>query len=323
VLFHGILGYIDLIQVSRPKNRNLELAELFAKLSYVEETKQFANEGLPTPQSNELQIQSATPDNPPWNIREAVAIWVLSVLAIVIIPSIFLVSYLVAVRRQVSENEQLLNWITSDPTAVFLQIIGIIPAHIVTILIAWLVVTKMRKFSFRQTLGWNSGGMAWWHYIAILMGFFALAGVVGTYFPEQENDLIRMLRSSRSAVYIVAFMATFTAPLVEEVVYRGILYSAFQRTFGVPFAVIIVTFLFAIVHVPQYYPSFSTIFLLTLLSLILTLVRVRTNNLLPCIILHTIFNGFQSILLVLDPYLPKTVFSTDPSAAIQHLLHTF
>ncbi|MGI8410322.1 MAG: CPBP family glutamic-type intramembrane protease, partial [Pyrinomonadaceae bacterium] len=94
----------------------------------------------------------------------------------------------------------------------------------------------------------------------------------------------------------------------------------FQRTLGIPIAVIIVTLLFAVVHVPQYYPTFSTIFLLTLLSLILTLVRVRTNNLLPCVILHTIFNGFQSMLLIFEPYLPKTVFSTEPSATILQLL---
>jgi len=317
VLFHGILGYIDFIQVSRLKTRNLEVTLVFVKLSHVEETNRFTNEISPILQPDDLEIkQSPSPDDPPWNLWIAVGVWVLSVLAIIIIPSIFLLPYLVTLRQQVSDNIQLVDLLKSDPTAVFLQIIGIIPAHILTILIAWIVVTKMRTFSFRQTLGWKSGGMAWWHYVAILLGFFALAAIVGNYFPEQDNDLIRMLRSSRTAVYVVAFMATFTAPLVEEVVYRGILYSAFQRAFGIPFAVIIVTLLFALVHVPQYYPSFSTIFLLTLLSLILTLIRVRTNNLLPCVILHTIFNGFQSILLVLEPYLPKTVFSPETPSMI-------
>ena len=114
---------------------------------------------------------------------------------------------------------------------------------------------------------------------------------------------MKILRSSRSAVYVVAFLATFTAPLVEEVVYRGVLYSALQKSFGVWVAVLLVTFLFALVHVPQYYPSYSTIFLICLLSLILTLVRVRTANLLPCIVLHTVFNGVQSLVLVLQPLL--------------------
>src|SRR6478609_4855946 len=107
-----------------------------------------------------------------------------------------------------------------------------------------------------------------------------------------------MLASSRVVVFLVAFMATFTAPIVEEVVYRGILYSAFQRARGPVLATVAVTLLFASVHVPQYYPSYSTIGLLVLLGLILTLIRARTNNLLPCIVLHTIFNGLQSVLLI-------------------------
>jgi membrane protease YdiL (CAAX protease family) len=115
---------------------------------------------------------------------------------------------------------------------------------------------------------------------------------------------MRILRSSRLALYVVAFLATFTAPIVEEVVYRGVLYSALQRAWGVPAAFVTVTLLFSLVHVPQYYPSYSTIFLLTLLSVLLTSIRMLTGNLLPCIILHFVFNGLQSLLLVLEPVLP-------------------
>ena len=141
----------------------------------------------------------------------------------------------------------------------------------------------------------------WWHYAVILVAFFVFAAIIGNYFPEKENDLIRILQSSQSAVYLVAIVATFTAPLVEEVIYRGVLYSAFQRAFGIPAAFALVTGLFALVHVPQYYPSFSTIFLLTVLSMTLTAIRVVSNNLLPCVILHTLFNGIQSIFLILRP----------------------
>ncbi len=142
---------------------------------------------------------------------------------------------------------------------------------------------------------------------------------VGNYFPEKENDLIRILQSSRTAVYIVAIMATFTAPLVEEVVYRGVLYSAFQRTFGIPAAFVLVTALFAIVHVPQYYPSYSTLFLLTVLSLTLTAIRVKSNNLLPCVILHTLFNGIQSVFLILRPDFAVPVIP-DQAASLLYLL---
>ena len=105
----------------------------------------------------------------------------------------------------------------------------------------------------------------------------------------------------------MAFIATFTAPFIEEVIYRGVLYSAFQRAWGIPAAFILTTLLFSVVHVPQYYPSYSTIFLLTVLSMTLTAIRVKTDNLLPCVILHTLFHGIQSTLLILEPVMRSAV----------------
>ena len=258
-----------------------------------------------------------TPNDPPWTIAPALGVWIASVLFILIIPSIFLLPYLASLDPPISDTDQIIEFAKSDPTSIVLQILGIIPAHILTLVLAWLVVTRLRRFSFRETLGWEKGGFAWWHYAIVLGSFLVVAAVVNIVAPEQENDLIRILKSSRSAIYMVAFVATFTAPLVEEVVYRGILFSAFQRSFGMPAAFLFVTLLFSIVHVPQYYPSYSTIFLLTLLSFTLTAIRVRTNNLLPCIILHTLFNGFQSIFLLLEPALKSPVLHEQPASLLQ------
>ena len=262
-----------------------------------------------------------TPDNPPWNSWTAFGVWAASVFLIIVLPNLFVFPYLLQKGVIATDSAQLIEFLQKDPMAIILNVIAIIPAHILTLVLAWLVVTKYKRFSFRATLGWDWGGFNWWNCLLILGGFFVAAAVVSNFLPEQDNELMRILRSSRTAVYIVAFMATFTAPIVEEVVYRGILYSAFQRTFGVLAAVIVVTALFALVHVPQYYPSYSTIFLICLLSLILTLIRVRTKNLLPCIVLHTIFNGIQSLILIFEPYLTNiTNQSENKAAAIIRLL---
>ncbi|CAN5376899.1 hypothetical protein BH10ACI2_BH10ACI2_21950 [soil metagenome] len=250
----------------------------------------------------------------------ALGVWVASVLFIVIVPSLLLIPYLFLHDPPLTDNAQMVEFAKSDPTSVVLQIAGVLPAHILTIVLAWLVVSRGRKFSFLKTLGLNGGGIwTWISYPVILAGFLVVATIVSHYFPEQENDLIRMLRSSRAAVYVIAFVATFTAPFVEEVVYRGVLYSAFQRVTGSPVAFLVVTFLFALVHVPQYYPSYSTIFLLVLLSVTLTAIRVKTNNLLPCVILHTLFNGLQSVGLIFEPLLKQPDVPA-PVAAIINLL---
>lgn len=244
-----------------------------------------------------------SPDNPQWSSLEAIGVWIASVIFIIIIPAIILLPYLAMNGVHLTDAEQLTEFVKTDPMSIVVQIAAIVPAHLLTVALGWLVVTRARRFSFKEMLGWESGGFVWWQYIAVLVGFALIAVAVGNLIPEQENDLIRMLKSSRMAVYAVAIVATLTAPFVEELVYRGVLYPAFQKTLGVPAAFLLVTFLFALVHVPQYWPSVSTIILLTLLSLILTAIRVKTGNLLPCVIFHTIFNGLQSILLILEPHL--------------------
>lgn len=242
------------------------------------------------------------PDNPPWNVRSAAAVWLLSVLLILFLPMIALFPYLAA-RGVRGSKAEIQDFVLNDPTAVLIQILSVIPAHFITFAAAWLVVTRGRKYDFFQAIGWKSGGMRWWHYPLILGAFFTVAAIIGSYFPERETDLIRILKSSKTAVYAVAILSVATAPIVEEVVYRGLLYSAIQRSAGKVFAVAIVTILFTVVHIPQYYQSISTIGLLALLSLILTVVRAATKNLLPCFILHLIFNAVQSVLLLFNPEL--------------------
>lgn len=255
----------------------------------------------------ETSETNPTPDNPPWNGWAAFGVWLASVVFIVVFPNLFLIPYVAQNNVDLTDQLKLLEFVKSDTTAIILQLAAVLPAHFLTLILAWFVVTRFNRFSFKQTLGWSWGGFKIWHLIGVSFFCYAVGLILINIFGQKENDFQQMLKSSRAAVYLVAFFATFTAPLVEEVVYRGVLYSAFQRRLGKIFAVILVTVLFAAVHVPQYSqnldPDYGTILTLCIVSLILTLIRVRAENLLPCIVLHTIFNGVQSVLLVFEPYL--------------------
>lgn len=285
----------------------MELKFILDTLSNVENQEiQDYNEPLRVQLEN-LPTESPkfTPNNPPWNSLMAFLIWVASILFILVIPTIGIIVYVMTKGADLTDSNKLSESIQSDPNAILVNIICVIPAHLLTILLAWLVVTQTNKYSFREMLGWKWGGFNVLYLVGIVIGVFIIAAILSNFIPEKDNDLLKILRSSRMSVYFVAFMATFTAPLVEEVVYRGLMYSAFQRTLGISGAVTLVTLLFALVHVPQYYPSYSTIIMICLLSLVLTLVRVKSKNLLPCIILHTMFNGIQSIFLIAEPYLKQ------------------
>ncbi|HKP68113.1 MAG TPA: CPBP family intramembrane glutamic endopeptidase [Pyrinomonadaceae bacterium] len=253
-----------------------------------------------------------TPDNPPWNIPVAIGVWLLSVIFILAVPMFFVVPYVVSQGLDYSDQARLKDFLVTDPTVVILQLAPIILAHLLTLFVAWFVVTKANAYSFRDTLGWNMNGFRVWHSIALTLFFFGVVATLTVIFGKVENDFDRLIKTSRVAVYLIAFFATFTAPIVEEVVYRGLLYSAFKRRWGTILAIIVPTLLFTLVHVPQYSvnntPDYATVITLLLLSLTLTLVRSGTGNLLPCIVLHTIFNGIQSVLLIAEPY----VMPSDP-----------
>ena len=253
------------------------------------------------------QVYLPTPDNPPWNGWLAIGVWVLSVVIVLLTPVIFVAPYLFSQKIDMTDNPRLREFLLRDPTAVMLQLAPIILAHGLTLLIAWFVVTRGNTYSFRQTLGWKMGKFRWWYALLITFAFYALAILLMSVFTDVENEFEVMIKSSRYAVYLVAFFATFTAPLVEEVIYRGLLYSSFQRRFGAGVAISLVTILFTIVHVPQYSvgatPDYATVIALLLLSLTLTCLRAATGNLLPCIVLHTVFNGLSSAMLLAEPYL--------------------
>jgi uncharacterized protein len=286
------------------------------------------SENFPSPPIKKDFIPSETlpvsPNNPPWSGWAAFGVWFVSVAFIILFPLIFLLPYMATQNIGFSDKIALADFVKNDSTAILLQIVAVIPAHIFTFILAWLVVTKFRKYSFREMVGWQWNGFKIWHSLVIFAVFYGIALLLTNILGEIETDFDRMLKSSRTIIFVVAFLATFTAPLVEEVVYRGLLYSAFQRKFGVILAVALVTILFTAVHIPQYssesVPNYASIITLLLLSLTLTLIRVRTGNLLPCVFLHTIVNGIQSIMLILSPYLEKYIEThSEQTASLIHL----
>src|SRR5205085_4793392 len=152
--------------------------------------------------------------------------------------------------------------------------------------------------SAKKAIGWNwNGPIGLTQSVALAILLFGVSLSLALVFGGKETELERVLDSSRAAALIIAVLAVATAPLVEEIIYRGILYPALRRSAGTMPAVIIVTLLFTIPHVPQYWPNVAVISSITLLSVVLTVVRAYTRSLLPCFVIHIVFNGIQSFLI--------------------------
>jgi membrane protease YdiL (CAAX protease family) len=250
---------------------------------------------------HEIVSPEIGPNSPPWGLLSAVALWIASVVLMLFMPAIFVLPY---IQQQGVPFESLAEFVSNDKTAIFLQILSIIPTHLITLALAWAIVTRLGKYPFFAMLGWKwDSTFNFWRSAGLALLLFIVGMGIILAWGGPETQLDKIIKSSRATAFIAALMATATAPLVEEIIYRGLLYSAIQKLLGAKAAVAIVFALFALVHVPQYLSNVAVILTISLLSLVLTLVRAKTGKLLPCFVIHLIFNGVQAVLIVLDPYL--------------------
>jgi hypothetical protein len=163
---------------------------------------------------------NVNPENPPWGVLLALITWLLSFAAVALVPIICVQPY-VAYRFKggpVPTQEILL----ADKTFVFLLVLGWIPAHLLTLVLIWAVATRLGKYSLKEVMGFSwspefrlgkSAG------IAILL--FVMAWIIAAFFGAKKTDLDQILDSSRAAALTLAFVAVATAPLIEEMIYRG------------------------------------------------------------------------------------------------------
>jgi membrane protease YdiL (CAAX protease family) len=273
------------------------------------------------PQQSQVTATAPDPNNPPWGLLQGFLTWFASVVLLWLIPNLFALPYIATHYQGIPgpTREVLL----SDRTLILIFLAGTLPAHALTLLLAWAVASRFGKISWRKSLGFSwPENFGIWKSVGLAILLFVLAMLIIYNFGGQDTELERILRSSRAAALITAFVATATAPLAEEVIYRGVLYAPLQRAVGPFLAVALVTSVFAALHVLLYWPNVAAITAISLLSLVLTTVRARTGRLLPCFIIHLVFNGIQSIIIVVDPYL-RILFEAVRKDAATGIVHFF
>lgn len=113
------------------------------------------------------------------------------------------------------------------------------------------------------------------------------------------NPILELFSESLESIYTTmlnmnSFMlitCVFIAPVVEEILFRGIIQSDFQNKYGAVFSIIASSLIFAIIHIipAQIISVFFT-------SLIIGLVYYKTNSLWSVIFIH-FFNNIASVII--------------------------
>ena len=115
-----------------------------------------------------------------------------------------------------------------------------------------------------------------------------------------EQQAVQTLRVSASWLSraLLAAVAIGLAPVAEEVLFRGILYTALKQAGLRHLALWGTSVAFAIIH-----GNLATLLPLLVLSVALTLLYEKTNNLLAPIVAHAFFNGMNFLRLFLGEWL--------------------
>jgi len=102
------------------------------------------------------------------------------------------------------------------------------------------------------------------------------------------------LTSGWTAFAILAISAVIVAPIIEEIIFRGVVFSCLKKYINTPAAAIGTSLFFAAFHFNfiQFIPLF-------LLGMMFQLLFIYHKSIFPCMIYHAVNNSFAMIMLLL------------------------
>jgi membrane protease YdiL (CAAX protease family) len=142
-----------------------------------------------------------------------------------------------------------------------------------------------KKPTAKEVLGYLAGGCG-----------LAFAASFGLWLlPDTQAFPLEKLFSSRPASIAIGAFAVLIAPVVEEVVFRGLVFAIIERTVGLKVAIVTTALLFAGLHVPEYWHAWNHLLMILLVGVVFSLARGVSGRLTPSIILHI---GYNSLIMI-------------------------
>ena len=253
----------------------------------------------PTPGS---EGESADPEGglvdpvPIWRYRE-----VLTLLAVLILAQVIAGAATVAIAQKLYglAGEEVSDLLSREPRlAVPLQLVTWLPA------LGYIAYVVKRRYGMplREGLAWVRLPKPARSYLrtgALLALGSVLASVVLND-PMQVNPMQDMF-ANREALWILGGFGVLVAPWLEEIVFRGFLYAAFERAHGRWVALVVTSALFAAPHGSQYGWQWQQLSILLAVGLVFGLVRMRSGSTKATALVHAAYNGLLFLVLLSVP----------------------
>jgi hypothetical protein len=151
---------------------------------------------------------------------------------------------------------------------------------------------KREFFALRRPASWPRAlGMSFGAYVAIWLGAGLLLWGLGA--GDEQGLTPEGWDSSRAGAYAANFVAVaFVGPVVEELLYRGAGVSLFAALGSLP-AVLITSVAFGLAH-----GLVLALAALVFFGIVTAVLRLRTDSIYPCILVHCAFNATSLVIAV-------------------------
>jgi membrane protease YdiL (CAAX protease family) len=159
---------------------------------------------------------------------------------------------------------------------------------------------------FWRSLGWVTPGLP---FLSIALGGVGLAVAVllfGTliHTPRTENPLTNLLKDPTSLA-LLAIFGTIVAPICEELVFRGFLQPVLVRSLGTVAGILATAVPFGLLHFQEYGNSWRHVLLISISGVAFGWIRHVTGSTKAAAGMHSAYNAFQFVLLIMAKNLPQ------------------
>lgn len=152
---------------------------------------------------------------------------------------------------------------------------------------------------WRDLVGWHPFNLR--GTIKLILGLLVVAmiynvaasSLVERYVPQAKDWT--PTPSGASWIVVFAILATLFAPLTEELLFRGWIYTSLRRSFGVIVGILVSSLLFAVAHWDRTHLYALTIFPV---GCVLCYIRERTGSIGASMLFHALFNGLATLAIL-------------------------
>ncbi len=178
-----------------------------------------------------------------------------------------------------------------SPTQVQIAIPGQFAAYGLWLGAVWILL-RSHTTEFWKAVGWTWPEAGPWVYLALgpglALGMGALASLLHA--RNIQNGLMEQLLADPVGCRLLVLFGITGAPLIEEILFRGILLPVAGRSLGIAAGLLVTSVPFSLMHGPMYDWSWQHLTLLVLVGVAFGLVRIRSNSTLAATITHGAYN---------------------------------